>query len=119
MENTFRTLTHSLHKNRTGILIMVFSAALSAFGQYFWKLSDAHSLLPMFIGFVLYGVGAVLMIVAFQFGSFSVLHPMQSLSYVFALLIGFFLLGESIGPTKIMGLVLVMLGVVMIGAGDE
>lgn len=119
MENTLRVLKRSLQKNRIGILIMVFSAALSAFGQYFWKLSDAHSLLPVLIGFVLYGLGAVLMIIAFKFGSFSVLHPVQSLSYIFALLIGFFLLGESIGPTKVIGLALVMLGVVMIGVGDE
>lgn len=98
---------------------MVFSAALSAFGQYLWKLSDAHNLMFALFGFMLYGLGAALMIVAFKFGSFSVLHPVQSLSYVFALLIGFFLLGESIGPAKVIGLALVMLGVVMIGVGDE
>ena len=112
-------LIRSFQKNKTGIAIMTGSAVLTAFGQYLWKFSGGSRLLPMFAGFVLYGMGALLMITAFRFGSFSVLHPVQSLSYVFALLIGYFLLNEAISPEKVAGLALILFGVTMIGVGDE
>ena len=119
MGNYSNVLLRSLAKNRIGIAIMTGSAVLTAFGQFLWKLSDGSRLLPMLAGFVLYGMGALLMITAFRFGSFSVLHPVQSLSYVFALLIGYFLLNEAISPEKVAGLALILFGVTMIGVGDE
>jgi len=117
------SLTLSIKKNKTGMLIMVLSALTSSMGQYFWKISHGQvlsiHLLLLVIGFVFYGIGALCMISAFRFGSFSVLHPMQSLSYIFALLIGYFLLCEAITPQKIIGLLFIFFGVVMIGVGDE
>lgn len=98
---------------------MVLSALASSLGQYFWKISGGSSLLLLLVGFVFYGVGAVCMITAFRFGSFSVLHPMQSLSYIFALLIAFFFLNEAITPQKVIGLTVIFCGVVLIGVGDE
>ncbi len=118
---------------------MVVSALVSALGQYFWKLAgpnsaalvhtraglavlgaaQGHALLFVLLGFVLYGLGAVCMIAAFRFGSFSVLHPMQSLGYVFAYVIGYFLLGEAVTPKSVLGLCCILLGVFWIGAGDE
>lgn len=113
------SLTYSLKKNKTGMAIMVLSAILSSFGQYLWKASAAHNILLLIGGFALYGLGALCMIMAFRFGSFSVLHPMQSLGYVFAIFIGLFLLNEAITPQKMAGLLFILFGVVMIGVGDE
>jgi multidrug transporter EmrE-like cation transporter len=112
-------LSQSIQKNKYGMLIMVFSAVCTSFGQYFWKLSSGSNLWLMFIGFAFYGIGALLMITAFKFGSFSVIHPMLSLGYIFAMLIGFFFLNETINPPKIAGLLFILFGVIMIGVGDE
>ncbi|HEX3027374.1 MAG TPA: EamA family transporter [Clostridia bacterium] len=116
------SLTASIRKNKTGMLIMVFSALFSSFGQFLWKefehTGGGHYLF-LLAGFALYGLGAVCMIAAFRFGSFSVLHPMQSLSYIFALIIGFAFLNEAITATKAVGLAIILFGVVMIGVGDE
>lgn len=109
----------SLQKNKYGMMIMVFSALCTSFGQYFWKISGGSNLFLIFIGFALYGMGALFMIVAFKFGSFSVLHPMLSLGYIFAIIIGYFLLNDAIRTTEIIGLVFILFGVVMIGVGDE
>ena len=57
----------SLKKNKVGIMIILFSAICTAFGQYCWKVWEAKGLLTLFIGFVLYGIGAVSMIIAFKF----------------------------------------------------
>lgn len=109
----------SLKKNKIGIAIIIFSAICTAFGQYCWKVWEAKGMLTLLIGFVLYGIGAISMIIAFKFGSLSVLHPMMSIGYVFALFIGYFMLGEVITLTKVLGILLILLGVAFIGMGDE
>ena len=109
----------SLKKNKIGIAIIIFSAICTAFGQYCWKVWEAKGMLTLLIGFVLYGIGAISMIIAFKLGSLSVLHPMMSIVYVFALFIGYFMLGEAITLTKVLGILLILLGVAFIGMGDE
>lgn len=116
MSNRFAV---SLQKNKVGMAIMIISAVCTAFGQYFWKSSHGTNLLVMFIGFVFYGFGALTMILAFRYGSFSVLHPMLSLGYVFGLIISTSLLGEAIDVYKIIGLLFILFGVTMVGVGDE
>lgn len=59
------------------------------------------------------------MLVAYKFGELSVLQPMNSLSYVFALIFGSFVLGENIDIMKIIGVVIIIIGVVFIGGGTE
>ena len=110
---------NSLKKNKYGMLIMIISALCTSFGQYYWKLSKGSDLLLLFIGFALYGLGALTMVLAFKFGSFSVLHPMLSLGYVFAIVIGYFFLDDIMKTTEIIGLIFILFGVVMIGVGDE
>ena len=75
--------------------------------------------IALFIGFVLYGIGAVSMIIAFKFGSLSVLHPMMSIGYIFALIIGYFWLEEALTITKIVGITSILIGVALMGMGDE
>ncbi|KRE86360.1 hypothetical protein ASG89_10100 [Paenibacillus sp. Soil766] len=109
----------SFNKNKVGILFIIFSSLCTTWGQFFWKISSGTDLYFLGIGFTLYGIGAVLMMIAFKFGGFSVLHPMLTLGYIFALIIGYFLLEETIGTNKIIGIVLILLGVVILGVGDE
>jgi uncharacterized membrane protein len=109
----------SLRKNLLGIFIIIFSSFLTALGQYFWKLSHDTSLKFVFIGFICYGLGAILMIIAFRFGSFSVIHPMLSFGYIFAFILGSIYLKELIDLRKVTGLIFIILGVVALGIGDE
>lgn len=113
------SLINSLKKNKTGIVLILIASLCTTMGQYLWKMSDTHNLIYILAGFLLYGIGAVGMIIAFRYGSFSVIHPMMSMGYIFAILVGYFMLNEVIGVTKVIGLVLIMLGVAFIGVGDE
>lgn len=115
MEN----LITSLEKNKKGIIIMIAAALFTTLGQYFWKISHGNNIKIVAIGFLFYGVGAVGMILAFKFGKFSVLHPMMSTSYIFTILLGYFALHESVNILKIIGVVLIILGVACVGVGDE
>lgn len=105
---------------RKGIAIMLFSSLLTCTGQLCWKLSaGSHPLLWAFAGFALYGGGALLMIVALRFGDLSVLHPMLSAGYILSILFGRIVLKESIQPTKLAGIALIMAGLVFISRAGE
>ena len=105
---------------------MICSAVFVSFGQMYWKvfrMTDAHSIVPsgfgaLVVGFVLYAVGALLMIYAYRFGKLSVLQPMLALSYVLAIFIAVFLLGEHMTPLRVSGIVVIVIGVLLIGGGD-
>lgn len=109
----------SLKKNALGILLMSMSALLVCFGQLMWKLSHGENLLFLGSGFVLYGIGAIVMIIAYRFGKLSVLQPVLSLNYVVSIIIAKFLLNEEVSVFKLLSIILIILGVVIIGGGDD
>ncbi|MEH7354718.1 DMT family transporter [Neobacillus drentensis] len=109
----------SLRDNKIGILFILCASLTTAFGQMFWKVSEGNSILYILIGFFLYFIGAGLMIVAFRFGSLSVLHPILSMGYVFAIFIGGIFLEEIITDKQIAGIVCIILGAILIGGGDN
>lgn len=97
---------------------MILASLFTAIGQFFWKQSSL-GMGYLLIGFILYGAGAVFMILAFKFGSYSVVHPVMCVGYIFAMFIGYFFLGELMTVNKLLGVSTIILGVVMIGGGDH
>ena len=98
---------------------MLFSSVCVCVGQLLWKLSVTHGVLTMLVGFGCYGVGALIMIVAYKFGKLSVLQPMLSLNYVFSIVLAVVVLKEGITFLKCMGVIIIIIGVVLIAGGDE
>ncbi len=100
-----------------GIILMVFSSICTCVGQLMWKeatLSD-EKLLFYIIGFALYGIGAVIMMIAFRFGELSVLHPMLSVGFVLSIILGSVFLDEKISIVKVLGIGLIIIGMVFLG----
>lgn len=112
-------MNKSIKNNYKGIILMIISAILTSLGQLCWKLSLSKLSVYLILGFFLYGVGALLMIIAFKYGSFSVLHPLLSFSYVIAIFLGYFILREDLNLYKILGVLFIITGVVFIGVGDD
>lgn len=108
----------SLNKNKKGIALIIIASLLTSAGQLFWKLSGGENIVAVITGFVFYGLGAVLMIIAFRFGSLSVLHPMLSFSYIFAVILGFYVLKEPISLRQLLAIGVIITGVALIGGGD-
>ena len=98
---------------------MLVSSICVCVGQLFWKLSVTEGLLMLILGLGFYGVGALVMLIAYRFGKLSILQPMLSLNYVFSLLIAAFVLHEAITIMKCIGVLLIISGVVLIAGGDE
>lgn len=62
----------------------------------------------------LYGVGALLMLLAMNYGDLSVLHPMLGAGYVLSFVLGRIFLQESISVMKMIGLLAILLGLILI-----
>lgn len=112
-------MKESLMKNKKGILLMLCSSVFACIGQLLWKISATQGFLFVFFGFAFYGLGAIIMIIAYRFGKVSVLQPVLSMNYSLSLILGYFLLGEKITFVKIVGIVIISAGVIFIGGGDE
>ncbi|MEG1945693.1 MAG: EamA family transporter [Lachnospiraceae bacterium] len=112
-------MKQSFAKNKTGILLMLISSICACVGQLFWKLSAEQGIGIALLGFVFYGVGALVMLIAYRYGSLSVLQPMLSMNYVLGILLGAVVLQEPVTLLKILGVLVIMAGVVLIGGGDE
>lgn len=109
----------SFRKNQKGILLIVGSAILVCVGQLLWKISATQGILPLLVGFVCYGIGAILMIIAYRYGELSVLQPMLSMNYVLSVILGVLVLHETLTLTKAMGICIISLGVILIGGGSS
>lgn len=112
-------MLESIYKNRKGILLMLVSSICVCIGQLLWKLSDRYGIGVMLIGFCFYGVGALVMIIAYRFGKLSVLQPMLSLNYVLSIILAALILKEEITMIKCIGVLVIIAGVLLIAGGDE
>lgn len=99
-----------------GVLLMLACAICLCTGQFIWKLYDG--LLPLVIGFGIYGLGALAMLCAYRFGSLSVLQPINSVSYVIAAILGSIFFNEAITVGKVAGIASIMLGVFLLARGE-
>ena len=72
----------------------------------------------MAMGFLFYGIGALVMIIAYKYGELSVLQPMLSLNYVLSIILAALVLHESITVIKCIGVLIIVSGVIMIAGGD-
>ena len=112
-------MIESIQKNKKGILLMLVSSLCVCIGQLLWKLSTDGSILPLLLGFAFYGIGALVMIVAYKFGELSVLQPMLSLNYVISIILAAVVLNETITLIKLAGVLTIMIGVLLIAGGAE
>lgn len=109
----------SFEENKKGILLMFISSICVCVGQLLWKLSVDKGIAVLFLGFCFYGIGALIMIIAYRFGKLSVLQPMLSISYVLSLILAALILKEEISLLKCVGVLFIMTGVVVIAGGDK
>lgn len=96
-------------------------------GQTLWKLGatgkEIHNvaqLLRLFLspyilaGLTVYAFASALWIYILNKGELSFVYPIQSTAYIFALIIGTTLFKEQLTPSKIIGVLVIFLGVIII-----
>lgn len=112
------------------IVLIIVSVILSACGQVAMKMG-ASSLnsnqdmlllkflsyftnLPIMVGLTLYGLSAFIWIAALEKVQLSFAYPMAALGYVLVAVMSFFIFNEPMSLTRIVGLAIIVLGVVVI-----
>ncbi len=113
---------------KTGaILLVIFCTFLTATAQVLLKLSasNLHSIASivtnyyLIAGCILYGIGAILLILALRKGELSVLYPFIALGFVWVALLSIVVFHESISLLNWMGMASIMIGVSLIGVGSK
>ena len=104
---------------RKGVFLMLGSSLCVCVGQLLWKLSVNNGIIYTLLGFCLYGIGALLMIVAYRYGKVSVLQPVLSVNYVLSLILAVIVLGEKLTICKAIGALIITFGVYLVAGSDK
>ena len=108
--------------------LMVICTLFTSAAQLFYKtgannlefnLISIISNWPIFLGMFLYGIGAVLLIIALKGGEVTVLYPIVASSYIWVALGSGYLFKEIITPLRWIGIILIIIGILMINFGQE
>jgi multidrug transporter EmrE-like cation transporter len=111
----------------SSILLVLLASLIGSFGAVFLKLGAAHMkrgfrhILNWQLGFgiLLFLGSSVPFVMGLKHGELSVLYPMVALGYVWALFWSKLFFDEAITKPKIAALVMILAGIVCIGAGGR
>jgi uncharacterized membrane protein len=127
----FTNFTNSNNSNRKtsikAIIMVLICTILTSLGQIFFKLASKnldsiyHILTNPFLiaGFLVYGLGSILLIFALKNGELSVLYPFVALSFVWVSLLSIVLFGEHVALINWAGIIIILLGVSLLGYGSS
>jgi drug/metabolite transporter (DMT)-like permease len=110
----------------SSMLLVLLGSFIGSIGMVFLKKASAHLhkgfhhiiSVNSFIGVTLFVVSSFLYIAGIRNGQLSVLYPMVSLSYVWALFWARLVFNEPLTKHKFVGLGLVLVGVFFLGLGS-
>jgi uncharacterized membrane protein len=115
-------------KNKWAIVLVLLSTLITSSGQIFlktgasrlnWNLSEQLTNFPLFTGWILYIIGAVMLIIALKYGDLSLLYPIYSLNFVWVSIMSpHFFPTDSMNAIKWAGVLIVMIGVSCVGIGS-
>jgi drug/metabolite transporter (DMT)-like permease len=110
----------------TGVLLnavaqLCLKLGMRRIGHFEFSFSELVALMPklalaphIWAGMACYAVSIVVWCVALSRVEVSFAYPMLSVGYIVALFFGWWLLGENVTPVRIVGVLVIILGVVLI-----
>ena len=109
------------------IILVTLCTIFTSAGQIFFKLSsqNLNSIgqiilnVPLWIGFILYGLGSLLMILALKYGDLSLVYPFIALSFVLVNILSIIIFNEHVKMLNWVGITAIILGVSLIGYGSS
>ena len=115
-------------RRRRSILLVFCCTVLGAAAQIFMKVGMNHFTLslpalltnvPLIVGYALYGINTLLLVLALRDGELSMLYPIIALTYVWVTLLSYTLLHEPQNPYKNLGIATIVAGVAVLGRGGR
>ncbi|HIH38978.1 EamA family transporter [Candidatus Woesearchaeota archaeon] len=109
------------------ILLIIITTLFTSIAQVLWKFG-ANKLqftflsiitnYQIWLGFLVYAVAALLLVLALKQGELSVLYPVIATSYLWVSLLSIYYFHETITTLKWAGILLILIGVTTIGFGS-
>jgi len=116
-----------MDRKRLAMITVLLSTFVTSGGQIFLKkasfglslnLMSVLTNMPLYIGCLLYGLGAIMLIVSLKYGDLSVLYPIYALNYIWvSILSPMFFPTDSMNPAKWAGILFVIIGVSVVNYG--
>jgi multidrug transporter EmrE-like cation transporter len=75
--------------------------------------------LPLFVGYSMYGISMVLLVLALRHGELSALYPVIALTFVWVTILSVVVFHESLNAWKLIGIALIITGVATLGRGKR
>lgn len=105
------------------LLLCLVMTVFGAFGGFFFKKAadSGTSILKillspyLYVGGVIYVISAVLNIIALKGLNYTVVLPITAITYVWTLVISYFILKEKLSGKKIAGVILIIVGALILG----
>lgn len=103
-------------------LLLITMTLLGSFASFFLKKSTNTSGIKSFlsnmnfyVGGALYLTAAIINIYVLRFLPYSVVLPLTSITYIWTMILSYFLLREKISKMKIYGVIMIIIGALLIG----
>ena len=113
---------------RRAVLLVLACTVLGAAAQILLKIGMTHfspqplallTNVPLVVGYTLYGVNTLMLVLALRDGELSMLYPIIALTYVWVTLLSYFVLGENPNLYKNIGIAIIVTGVAVLGRGGR
>jgi drug/metabolite transporter (DMT)-like permease len=78
-------------------------------------LSNSH----LMGGLCLYGLSAILLVLALRHGELSMIYPVIALTFVWVTILSAVVVGETMTPSKMVGIGIIVAGVAVLGLGGR
>ncbi len=110
------------------IELIILCTIFTSIAQIFYKRGSADlsfdimswiTNIPLIIGWLLYILGAIIMIIAFKGGEVSVLYPIIATSYIWVCLMSAYFFNETFTIFKIVGVLIIIIGIILISRGSK
>lgn len=101
---------------------LLFKAALNEIGELQLSIDMFISMATsplLLLGLAVFGISALLWLTALMKAELSFAYPFLSLSYVIVLVGGAVLFGEEITLTRILGFILIIIGLLVVANGEQ
>ncbi len=104
------------HNNKKVLMtILLLSTFLGSLGQFFFKIGLVSSEGYVLVGLAAYAFSTFIFLYVLGRAHLSWTYGIGGLSYVFASLLAFFLLGEQISTVRWLGIVIIAIGTALVG----
>lgn len=104
-------------------VVLILNSLFTVFGQMLLKTGmDKEQVLSFRVlinprilsGLFIYGIATIVWLYILPRVTFSIAYPINSVAYIFSIFLSFFILGEAITVSKVLGSIIIIIGIILV-----